>query len=703
MSNTSIQIKRSRANAAPSTLNIGELAYSYVSNTLFIGSNTPGPTGAFEIGGERSFKQQTLMFNTLNAAFTRANNTVDANNGGTITGDLTVSGNLVVNGNSEIFFDANIITLNSALPQTSAPSENAGFEVNRGSAANVSLLWNEVQDRWVISNDGTIYQNIGSVTTAFTTLKANGVSVTPQSNSDTLFITGNNGIQITGLDSSNTINIGLTETASGNLGNQIFVSVANGDDTNDGFAISRPFKTVRAAVNAARPGNTVKIAAGIYNEVTPIIVPQRVNIEGDGERSTIIRPTVATNDVFWLNNNCLLTNMGLENYTANGVAFPATNIHSGTAQTGNASSITLASDADSLNNFFDEMQIQIASGTGAGQIKAITNYNGTTKVASVNTNFSTPPDNTSVYQVSIQKRTTPAANTARFTTFINGSPYVFVCSSRTTTGTGMMIDGSLVTGNKSMVTAQFTQVNVGGIGFHVRNDGYAQVVSMYGIFCDIAFLAETGGTASLGNCNVNFGNIGLKANDKGALVMTANISEVTSINSFKMNLDSISVNNDPLFGITANVPYVGIIGFVDGDTTLTPYSVLSSTVPFGTIGGGETIVTLKNSLDNVFAVNTKINFFQQSQLRASGQTFEFVGAGITLTSALPKGGGIPNNDAQVVQTNNGAVFYTSTNERGDFEVGETLVIEQATGTITGRTFSRSLFAELTPFILALEG
>ena len=237
MSNTSIQIKRSRANAAPSTLNIGELAYSYVSNTLFIGSNTPGPTGAFEIGGERLFKQKTLMFNTLNAAFTRANNTVDANNGGTITGDLTVSGNLVVNGNSEIFFDDNIITLNSVLPQTSAPTENAGFEVNRGSAANVSLLWNEVQDRWVISNDGTIYQNIGSVTTAFTTLKANGVSVTPQSNSDTLFITGNNGIQITGLDSSNTINIGLTETASGNLGNQIFVSVANGDDTNDGFAI----------------------------------------------------------------------------------------------------------------------------------------------------------------------------------------------------------------------------------------------------------------------------------------------------------------------------------------------------------------------------------------------------------------------------------------------------------------------------------
>jgi hypothetical protein len=31
------------------------------------------------------------------------------------------------------------------------------------------------------------------------------------------------------------------------------------------------------------------------------------------------------------------------------------------------------------------------------------------------------------------------------------------------------------------------------------------------------------------------------------------------------------------------------------------------------------------------------------------------------------------------------------------------VLKQTTGTISGRTFSKSLYAELTPFILALEG
>lgn len=40
MANTTIQILRSYANTAPETLADGELAYSFLSNTLFIGNNT---------------------------------------------------------------------------------------------------------------------------------------------------------------------------------------------------------------------------------------------------------------------------------------------------------------------------------------------------------------------------------------------------------------------------------------------------------------------------------------------------------------------------------------------------------------------------------------------------------------------------------------------------------------------------------------
>ena len=620
----------------------------------------------------------------------------------TISGNIIVTGNLEVQGNTlytrteNVLIEDNIITLNASIGQASAPTRDAGIEIDRGTEPNSAIIWNETINRWTYTNDGTLYANIGSVQNAFVTFTANGTSVTPQSNNDTLIINGLGGILITGNDSANTINVSLTELAQGNSGSQIFVA-PNGNDEYDGLALSRPKRTIRAAVNASRPGMKILVAAGTYEEITPIIVPQRVEMQGDGERTSIIRPVDPTKDIFWLNNNCLINKFAFENYTGSACAFPALVIESGTAQTGTTNTITLSASSDSLPNYYNEMQVTIVDGAGAGQTKTITSYNSTTKLATVDSDWSPVVDYTSVYEIKIQRRTTPAANTARYSTFITASPYVYVCSSRTTTGTGLKVDGARTTGNKSMVSAQFTQINTGGIGFHVLNDGYAQLVSMYAIFCDVGFLAESGGTASMGNCNVNFGNKGMRANGRGALIMTGNINVEGQIGDFTLNLNNITVNTNPYMSITANVPYVGLVGYVDGDTSDTYYYVVSSSLP----SAGNTIVNLKNSLDNVFTTGTTIRFYQQTQLRASGQTFEFVGAGTTLTTALPRNGGVPNNESQIERANGGAVFCTSTNEAGDFQVSD-LIIEQSTGTISGRTFSRSLFAQLTPFVLALE-
>jgi hypothetical protein len=72
MANTSIQIKSSLVTEAPTTLNVAEPAYSYVSNTLFIG--TPDSNAAIPIGGQYYIAQQQAIYNTANAAFTTANN-----------------------------------------------------------------------------------------------------------------------------------------------------------------------------------------------------------------------------------------------------------------------------------------------------------------------------------------------------------------------------------------------------------------------------------------------------------------------------------------------------------------------------------------------------------------------------------------------------------------------------------------------------
>ena len=104
----------------------------------------------------------------------------------------------------------------------------------------------------------------------------------------------------------------------------------------------------------------------------------------------------------------------------------------------------------------------------------------------------------------------------------------------------------------------------------------------------------------------------------------------------------------------------------------------------------------------LFVDGCKVNFYQRSYMSASGYLFEYVGAG-TNYGALPQVGRVdPNQSKETVQLNNGKVFFTSTDQNGDFRIGPGLVISQATGVLSGRTFQKSLFAEMTPFILAVE-
>lgn len=66
----------------------------------------------------------------------------------TVTGNLTVSGTTTYINTQTLNVGDNIVTLNADLPGATAPTENAGIDVNRGSSANVQFLWDETNDRW---------------------------------------------------------------------------------------------------------------------------------------------------------------------------------------------------------------------------------------------------------------------------------------------------------------------------------------------------------------------------------------------------------------------------------------------------------------------------------------------------------------------------------------------------------------------------
>ena len=61
-----------------------------------------------------------------------------------------------------------------------------------------------------------------------------------------------------------------------------------------------------------------------------------------------------------------------------------------------------------------------------------------------------------------------------------------------------------------MVCDAYTQYNEAGIGVSITNNGYAQLVSIFTIGCDVGISVASGGQCDLTNSNSSFGNFGLR-------------------------------------------------------------------------------------------------------------------------------------------------------------------------------------------------
>jgi hypothetical protein len=206
-------------------------------------------------------------------------------------------------------------------------------------------------------------------------------------------------------------------------GNVLYVTT-DGDDNNSGTSLSNAFANIHVALNRANAWTTVFVKSGdyvLYEQ--PVTIKARVGMVGDNLRTTTIRPSNVTQDMFYVENASYVTGITFRDHQS-----PA----------------------------------------------AVFSYN-------------------------------PDGSAGTITT----SPYIQNCSSITTSGTGMRVDGRYVSGLRSMVCDSYTQTNAGGIGIHMLNRGYTQLVSVFTICCDIAILCEDGGFCSITNSNSSFGNYGL--------------------------------------------------------------------------------------------------------------------------------------------------------------------------------------------------
>ena len=152
-----------------------------------------------------------------------------------IGGNLTVSGTTTQVNSNQVNIGDNIIVLNA--DETSTPTQNAGFEVERGNVANRSLIWNESTDTWQAQASNGSFYNIITEQTDYDNwnLAAEGVAGS-ESITNTETVTFNQAAGLTVTRSGSTIEYGHadTSTLSGQLGTGTGGYVIQ-DFTVDGF------------------------------------------------------------------------------------------------------------------------------------------------------------------------------------------------------------------------------------------------------------------------------------------------------------------------------------------------------------------------------------------------------------------------------------------------------------------------------------
>ena len=170
-----------------------------------------------------------------------------------------------------------------------------------------------------------------------------------------------------------------------------------------------------------------------------------------------------------------------------------------------------------------------------------------------------------------------------------------------------------------------------------------------------------------------------------------------------------TINNGSVTEITlissgrgySSTPTITITGSATATLEMTPkyYSILKSTP----ISSGITTITVDDNVPYAVGVGVTVPFFKQSRILASSHSFEYVGTGVDPLNSLPQRGAVPIQDNEIDDRNGGLTIFTSTDQTGQFRIGDGVIIDQQTGTITGNFYSKSLFSQMTPFILALGG
>ena len=210
-----------------------------------------------------------------------------------VSEDVVVSGNLIVEGTTttintnEVNIGDNIILLNSE--ETGTPSQDAGFEVERGTSTNVSFLWDETADRWTLgSRNITANSFIGSLNgnadTASELLFGRTISLSGDLSGSVVF-DGSQNVTLSATVQPNSVALGTNTTgnyaADVDAGAGINVSGSAGEGTV--FTVSHADTSSQSSVNNSDGTVIQDVSLDTYGHITNL---NSVNLDNRFVRNT---------------------------------------------------------------------------------------------------------------------------------------------------------------------------------------------------------------------------------------------------------------------------------------------------------------------------------------------------------------------------------------------------------------------------------
>lgn len=544
-------------------------------------------------------------------------------------------------------------------------------------------------------------------------------------------------------DGSNLTNVGYTE--------KVFYVSEDGNDSNDGKTLNTSFRTIKVAAQAASASlalnppspypyrTSIRVKSGYYVEEAPITLVSNVSVLGDDLRSVVVRPTTGTkgNNLFLMNNGCYAQGLRLEGCEIDDLEDPRSGFFFAFAPGAYISTSPYVQNCSAINTPFDKFYTPLdfdnanpLVGNGPGGMliddSVLDPYSPLkSMIVDSYTQVAFNGIGMCARGRGYGQMVSFFTNFSRVGVYCIDGGHASLLNSNTTFGDyGLRSKGLriLVKPKTSLVTGTTVDPTASAYIATKKTNIQAYMMSQLALYGNYASsYSNTGSTIYAATMKDSGLLINAICDDLLSPVVTR-VSQIAS--GFFIGQDT-SVGSVYTLPVQSGFTQGAVVSFpiTSGNTGIAEDFVLAYQYirdyfvndpdNFFTSISGATITKVSQLLDVVEDTIQRVIIDEAggdlliefgSLITSTSHDFSYAGSGVNFLALPINQGGVgeTNLTIRVFQEEGGRVYYTGGDETGDQYQGNEFIIRQKTGTIEGRTFYKSVSAQITPLNLALE-